>query len=70
LHDVQCKLSGFGHAHNWTNSKLPKDIVGQWQRAAPEALLEKTQNMQTDVYAVGIMIHEMILGTLPFNQET
>jgi serine/threonine protein kinase len=44
-------------------------IAGSRQYIAPEQLLSQTASPATDVYALAIIIYEMVTGRLPFNPD-
>ena len=71
--DEQVKLIDFGiakvvnpRAGNETEVAV---IAGSRQYIAPEQLLSQTASPATDVYALAIIIYEMVTGRLPFNPD-
>ncbi len=73
--DGKVKLIDFGIAKKmdelYTNGKsltTPGQFIGKPQYAAPELILGdlKHQSYTTDVYALGIMLFQLITGHLPF----
>ena len=44
-------------------------IIGTPHYMAPEAILGKGYNYSVDVWAVGIMLYEFLVGRLPFGEE-
>lgn len=46
-------------------------IVGTWQYMSPEQCMgEKDLTPQTDIYALGIVLHQMLTGRSPFHTHT
>ena len=71
--DEQVKLIDFGiakvvnpRAGNETEVAV---VAGSRQYIAPEQLLSQTASPATDVYALAIIVYEMVTGRLPFNPE-
>src|SRR5215468_5400422 len=71
--DEQAKLIDFGiakvvnpQAGNETEVAV---VAGSRQYIAPEQLLSQTASPATDVYALAIIVYEMLTGRLPFNPE-
>src|SRR5262245_37931443 len=71
--DEQVKLIDFGiakvvnpQAGNETEVAV---IAGSRQYIAPEQLLSQTASPATDVYALAIIVYEMVTGRLPFNPD-
>ena len=76
-HDRKIKLIDFGIAKKFGIDSAEEDdmhltnsgqFVGKAAYAAPELVLGdlKHQNRATDLYAVGIMLYQFIMGKLPF----
>jgi tRNA A-37 threonylcarbamoyl transferase component Bud32 len=78
LHQIhseqQVKVIDFGIAKLTDNSEDPEvqattvagTFVGSPAYMAPERLLEESYDGRADVYAVGVMMYEMLSGQLPF----
>lgn len=71
--DEQVKLIDFGiakvvnpQAGNETEVAV---VAGSRQYIAPEQLLSQTASPATDVYALAIIVYELVTGRLPFNPE-
>lgn len=71
--DEQVKLIDFGiakvvnpRAGNETEVAV---VAGSRQYIAPEQLLSQTASPATDVYALAILVYEMVTGRLPFNPQ-
>lgn len=46
-------------------------IIGTWQYMSPEQCLgDKNINAQTDIYALGVILHEMLAGHPPFHADS
>jgi len=46
-----------------------KNIIGTVQYLAPELIRKEKPSFQTDIFALGICIFEMITGSVPFDSE-
>lgn len=75
-HDRKVKIIDFGIAKH-LNSLNTQDqqltntgqFIGKASYAAPELVLGdvRNQNITTDIYAVGVMLYQFIVGSLPFD---
>ena len=54
-----------GEQRNKTNK-----VRGTADYMAPEVLLEKGYDEKVDLWALGVLIYEMIVGIPPFNEDT
>jgi len=52
-------------ARRLTFTKLSQ-VIGASQYISPEELLGKHADVRSDVYSIGVMLYEMVLGQLPF----
>ncbi len=71
--DEQVKLIDFGIA-KVVNPKAGAEtevavVAGSRQYIAPEQLLSQTASPATDIYALAIIVYEMVTGRLPFNPQ-
>ncbi len=71
--DEQIKLIDFGIA-KVINPKAGNEtevavVAGSRQYIAPEQLLSQTASPATDIYALTIIVYEMVTGRLPFNPQ-
>lgn len=48
----------------------PGKITGTLAYMAPERLTEKTSSVQTDIYALGVILYQMLTLQLPFQRKT
>ena len=46
------------------------DVQGTLSYMAPELIQRQVPDVRTDLWAVGVLLHEMLTGTLPFSGET
>ncbi|KAJ1566330.1 hypothetical protein HK405_010231, partial [Cladochytrium tenue] len=61
------KISDFGLAvRGFSNNKLMKRIAGTVQYMAPEILVGKAYGKEVDLWAFGVILHEMLFKTHPF----
>lgn len=44
-------------------------IIGTPHYMAPESIMGKGYNYSVDVWAIGIMLYEFLVGRLPFGEE-
>jgi serine/threonine protein kinase len=71
--EEQVKLIDFGIA-KLTNPQVGMEtevavVAGSRQYIAPEQLLSQMVSAATDVYALGIVVYEMVTGQRPFNPQ-
>ncbi len=69
------KLGDFGIARDLTGGSLSTltqtgQVLGTPDYLAPEQVLGEAGGKQSDVYALGIVLYEMLTGHLPFEAET
>lgn len=64
---LQIKIVDFGIAHNeLANMTIQGEISGTVSYMAPEQALGQETSPQTDLYALGVLLYEMITGELPY----
>ncbi len=69
--DGPLKLLDFGIArHRRTGLHRQDQIVGTIAYMAPEQLLGDALDFRADLFAFGILLHELVTGTHPFSQST
>jgi predicted ATPase len=68
--DGTAKLTDFGLAHT-VDSRLSTEgaIVGTAFYLAPEQALGREIDQRTDLYALGVMLYELVTGKLPFSGD-
>ena len=67
------KLSDFGLARLMQRSAgltRGPSVLGTPEYMAPEQALGKPADEKSDIYALGIMVYQMLLGRIPFQKET
>ncbi len=66
------KISDFGIASIQSYTKLTQGdtIMGSLHYLAPELAKGEEATYQSDIYAVGIMLYEMLTGKVPFNGDS
>ena len=62
------KITDFGIARVFYSPKLTREsrVVGTMEYLAPERALGKEADERTDIYALGVILYEMLTGRLPF----
>lgn len=66
----QVKVLDFGLSLAHDQIETGERVVGTLAYLSPEALLGKPFNETSDLYAVGIILYEMLTGTHPFGSKT
>jgi Protein kinase domain/SPOR domain len=65
------KIMDFGIArHSLENDHLTTTIAGTPEYMAPEQIELKAMGPRTDIYALGLLLYEMVTGTQAFTGET
>lgn len=67
---MQVRLVDFGIARAFSaDQRLTATgvVVGTPHYMAPELVREKELDLRTDIYALGVMLHELLTGSLPFD---
>jgi eukaryotic-like serine/threonine-protein kinase len=71
--EEQIKLIDFGIAKVTNPQAAPETevaiVAGSRQYIAPEQLLTQVASPATDIYALAIIVYEMVTGKLPFNPQ-
>ena len=72
LRDGNIKIMDFGIARlSMANQKTVTDkAIGSVHYISPEQVRGKNTDSRSDIYSIGIMMYEMLTGTLPFRSET
>lgn len=71
--DLSVQIAGFGlHAilESWRVTRNDRLFLGDPAYAAPECMLGQPAGAYSDVYALGIMLFELLSGTRPFSGGT
>jgi len=68
----QVKLLDFGIAKSESTSKMTRTggVVGTLQYLSPEQLKGGLADTRSDLWALGIMLYEMVTGQVPFEADT
>ncbi|UDI78466.1 Stk1 family PASTA domain-containing Ser/Thr kinase [Staphylococcus taiwanensis] len=61
---------GIAKALSETSMTQTNHVLGTVQYLSPEQAKGETTNESTDIYSIGIVLYEMIVGEPPFNGET
>jgi len=62
------RLADFGISRAMNTSNMSSVVIGTDSYMAPEALDGK-RNVQTDIWSVGVVLYQLLKGSLPFPQE-
>lgn len=67
-HNGSPRLTDFGIAHVADSTRLTTTnaVMGTWAYLSPEAVRGEKQDESTDVWSLGIMLYEMLQGTIPY----
>lgn len=66
------KITDFGIARTLTEQGLTLDgrVLGTTDYVSPEQALGQPVTPQSDIYSLGVVLYEMLTGTVPFRGET
>src|SRR5205085_818354 len=70
--DGRLKVTDFGIARSGGTSQMTEagSIIGTAQYLSPEQARGAPVDQRSDLYSVGIVLYEMLTGTVPFTGET
>lgn len=66
MHDGRVKLIDFGVAWDFTQGELPPDKSGTPMYLAPEQCYQESLTPATDIWQLGVLLHELLTDKLPF----
>lgn len=69
-HDGNLKLSDFGFAKIFKNDEMTKTICGSPIYMAPEIIKNNKYNNKTDLWSIGVILYEMLVGKPPYKAKT
>lgn len=64
--DLNVKLCDFGWSTEYMESVSRETLCGTFEYMAPEIFFRNTQTQKTDIWALGILLHELYHGHAPF----
>ena len=65
--DGKCKLADFGWANYDNGEKIRESFFGTPEYLAPEIVNQNAHDKRLDIWALGILLFEMLTGRTPFN---
>lgn len=65
-HNKDIKLCDFGWCAEYATSERRETVCGTYEYMAPEILMKQSQSTKIDVWALGVLIYELIHGFAPF----
>ncbi|KAK1378737.1 Serine/threonine-protein kinase HT1 [Heracleum sosnowskyi] len=68
--DFQLKIADFGIACDEANCDSLIDDPGTFRWMAPEMLKRKSYSKKVDMYSFGLILFEMVSGTIPYKDKT
>ncbi|XP_047307907.1 serine/threonine/tyrosine-protein kinase HT1-like [Impatiens glandulifera] len=68
--DFHMKIADFGIACEESSCDLFTDDPGTYRWMAPEMIKRKPYNRKVDVYSFGLILWEMVAGTIPYSDMT
>ncbi len=67
--DTDIKISDFGAAAMLTTTRTVVDGIGTPAYMSPEQHLNKKLTLQTDIYALGVVMFQLLTGRMPFQAD-
>ncbi|AJT40707.1 Stk1 family PASTA domain-containing Ser/Thr kinase [Psychromicrobium lacuslunae] len=67
--DGRIKIGDFGLARAVTTSTNTGTLIGTVAYLSPELVMGRTADARSDIYAIGIMLYELLTGEQPFRGE-
>ena len=64
-----CKLCDFGWCRNLEENETRETFCGTYEYMAPEIVREEKYNKEIDVWALGVLLYEMLHGYSPFRAK-
>ena len=68
--NLEVKLGDFNLSQSISLNGKNKDISGTFYYMAPEIFEKKEYPFEVDIWPIGIIIYQLILGKLPFKENT
>lgn len=70
--DGQVKVTDFGIARAASTATLTQTgtVIGSVHYLSPEQAIGKQVGVYSDIYSVGVLLYEMVTGTVPFDGES
>jgi len=68
--NVTCKIADLGFTRELKEDELASTFLGTPQYSAPEILTKQTYQNNVDVWSLGCIYYEMLVGVLPFSASS
>ena len=68
--DTEIKISDFGAAYLWKSNPSETMNVGSPAYMSPEQIVGAPLTHQSDMFAVGVVLYELVVGQRPFTART
>lgn len=70
LLDCTFKLCDFGHSYYYRKDKPCTRVKGTLEYSAPEAIFGNPHTIKSDIWALGVLLYELLYGYSPFSRRT
>lgn len=68
--DFNAKLCDFGWTASLQQKELRNSVCGTFEYMSPEVVYQKSHNSKIDIWALGILLYEMLHGLPPFKAKS
>lgn len=64
--DITLKIGDFGIGRYLGPNEFATSFIGSPRYMAPEVVLEKRYDQKVDLWSIGVMFYECVVGDVPF----